>query len=93
MVHKHTQINCCVVVIFILVAKKHIPLKAIASLKPVQNKWYYGWGIRYWPRMIIFTVSGCDAVEIHLNSTIYHTGTDERQTLTQILRRVVTSNI
>ena len=68
--------------------KKKFPLQEIISAKSVKNKWYYGWGIRYWfwPKMRIFNVSGFDAVEIHMkNKTIYRIGTDEPQKLESVI--------
>jgi hypothetical protein len=54
-------------------------LNQIASVRAVQNHWYYGWGIRLWlwPKMWIYSVSGFDAVEITLkNGKVYRIGTD-----------------
>lgn len=60
--------------------RKKFALKDIASAKAVRNHWYYGWGIRvwFWPRMIIFNVSGFDAIEIKTTKgKTYRIGTDE----------------
>jgi len=60
-------------------------LSEIASVKTARNKWYYGWGIRYWhwPKPVwIYNVSGFDAVELALsNGQDYRIGTDEPQAL------------
>lgn len=59
-------------------------LDEISSAKIVRNHWYYGWGIRFWfwPRMVIFNVSGFDAVEIKTTKgKIYRIGTDEPERL------------
>jgi len=64
--------------------KREFLIKEIVSVKIVKNKWYYGWGIRvwFWPRMIIFNVSGFDAVELAMiNGRIYRIGTDEANKL------------
>ncbi|MBS3130804.1 hypothetical protein J4212_00070 [Candidatus Woesearchaeota archaeon] len=64
--------------------RKKFPLKEIASAKAVKNRWYFGWGIRYWlfPKMWVFNVSGFDAVEIKMrNSRIYRIGTDDQKNL------------
>lgn len=69
--------------------KKKFLLSDIASAKTVKNKWYYGWGIRglLWSKMIIYNVSGFDAVEIKLkNGKIYRIGTDEPSELEQAIR-------
>jgi len=59
-------------------------LKEIVSAKAVRNKWYFGWGIRvwFWPKMIIYNVSGFDAVEIHMkNKNVFRIGTDKPKEL------------
>ena len=64
--------------------RKRFMLKEIISVRTVKNHWYYGWGIRFWfwPRMVIFNVSGFDAVEIKMkNGKIYRIGTDEPKNL------------
>ena len=69
---------------------KSFKIKEITSVKAVRNKWYYGWGIRFWwkPRMIIYNVSGYDAVEIKLkNKRIYRIGTDEPKQLEQAIKK------
>ncbi|WP_210409057.1 hypothetical protein [Methanococcoides sp. AM1] len=63
---------------------KRFPLNEIVSARTVKNHWYYGWGIRLWlwPKMVIFNVSGFDAVEIKMkNGKIYRIGTDEPKQL------------
>lgn len=72
--------------------KKVFSLNQIASVKSVRNKWYYGWGIRYWwwPRMTIYNVSGFDAVEIVMkNGKIYRIGTDESRKLENIISQEI----
>ena len=64
--------------------RKKFLLKEIISARAVRNHWYYGWGIRFWlwPRMVIFNISGFDAVEIKMkNEKIYRIGTDEPKNL------------
>lgn len=39
-------------------------LRDIASAEAVCNPWYTGWGIRYLPGVVVYNVSGFDAVEI-----------------------------
>ena len=46
--------------------KKRIAVARIAETKPVRNKWWYGWGIRYTPHGWLYNVSGLDALELHL---------------------------
>ncbi|MBL7054639.1 hypothetical protein ISS05_02690 [Candidatus Woesearchaeota archaeon] len=68
--------------------RKRFMLKEIASARTVRNKWYYGWGIRvwFWPYMLIYNVSGFDAVEIKMkDNKIYRIGTDEPKKLEQAI--------
>lgn len=64
--------------------KRKFPLNDIASARTVKNKWYYGWGIRWWPRpkMQIFNVAGLNAIELTMNNgRTYRIGTDEPENL------------
>ena len=68
--------------------QKRFMLNEIISAKTVKNHWYYGWGIRvwFWPYMLIYNVSGFDAVEIKMkNNKIYRIGTDEPKKLQRAL--------
>ena len=68
--------------------KKRFMLKEIVSARTVKNHWYYGWGIRvwFWPYMLIYNVSGFDAVEITMkNGKIYRIGTDEPAKLERVI--------
>ncbi len=72
--------------------QKKFLLSDIVSAKTVKNKWYYGWGIRgsLWSNMIIYNVSGFDAVQIELkNGKIYRIGTDEPAVLEQVILKLV----
>lgn len=68
--------------------RKKFLLSDIMLAKTVKNRWYYGWGIRiwFWPKMWIYNVSGCDAVEIKLkNGKTHRIGTDEPEKLEQTI--------
>jgi len=68
---------------------KSFNLNEIEYSKTVRNKWYYGYGIKFWffPRMIIFNVSGLDAVEIRMrNGKIFRIGTDDPITLDYVIK-------
>lgn len=68
--------------------RKRFMLREIISARIVKNHWYYGWGIRvwFWPYMLIYNVSGFDAVEITMkNGKIYRIGTDEPKKLERII--------
>lgn len=72
--------------------RKKFALNEIVSARQVKNHWYYGWGIRiwFWPLMIIFNISGFDAVEIRMkNGKIYRIGTDESEKLELAIRREI----
>jgi len=72
--------------------RKRFLLKEIISAQTVKNHWYYGWGIRLWlwPRMLIFNVSGFDAVEIKMkNGKIYRIGTEESKKLEQAILQAI----
>lgn len=68
--------------------QKKFLLDDIMAAKTVKNHWHYGWGIRkwLWPKMLIYNVSGFDAVEIQLkNGKTYRIGTDEPKKLEQTI--------
>lgn len=65
-------------------------LSDIRSATAVRNKWYYGWGIRFWlwPRMTIYNVAGLDAIEVVLrNGKIYRLGTNDPQGLETAIKK------
>jgi len=75
--------------------RKRFMLKEIISAKTVKNHWYYGWGIRLWlwPRMVIFNISGFDAVEIRMkDGKIYRIGTDEPKKLEYAIVQTIRIN-
>ena len=68
--------------------RRRFPLSEIASARPVRNKWYYGWGIRWIPTGWMFNVSGLDAVELTLSSgKRFRIGTDRPGEVIEALRR------
>jgi len=72
--------------------KKSFLLSEIVSVKSVKNHWYYGWGIRvrYKPYMLIYNVSGFDAVEIQMKDRkIYRIGTDEVKKLEHVIIQAI----
>lgn len=77
------------------VFRKKFLLSEIVSVKQVKNRWYYGWGIRvwFWPRyMLIYNVSGFDAVEITMkNGKIYRIGTDAQKELADAITGAISS--
>ena len=84
--------NCLRVKFGFRIFTKMFPLKEIASVQAVKNRWYYGWGIRvwFWPYMWIFNISGFDAVEIIMrNGKIYRIGTDTPKELEDAIKRAI----
>lgn len=74
--------------------RKKFSLQEIASAKTVKNHWYYGWGIRWLlrPPVLIYNVSGFDAVEIIMkNGKIYRIGTDVPGELEAAIKRAINS--
>lgn len=72
--------------------RKRFLLSEITSVKTVKNHWYYGWGIRiwFWPYMVIYNVSGFDAVEIYLkNRKRFRIGTDEPKKLERAVSQAI----
>ncbi len=57
---------------------KRFAVSDIQSTAIVQNRWYYGWGIKWTPHGWLYNIAGFDAVEIQLrNGRKYRVGTDE----------------
>lgn len=74
------------------VYRKSFNLLEIESAQAVRNKWYNGWGIRFWPKppTWIYNVSGFDAVEIVMkNGKRYRIGTDEPEKLEQAIQQTI----
>ena len=61
---------------------KSVQRAEITSATPVHNKWWWGWGIRYYGKGWLYNVSGLEAVEIVLKSGKHiRIGTDDPQGL------------
>jgi hypothetical protein len=60
------------------VVKKRINYDQIKSAEKVRNRWYYGWGVRWYGPGWLYNVSGLDAVELKLaDGKQLRIGTDE----------------
>jgi hypothetical protein len=46
--------------------KKRIKVEDIVAARPVRNRWWYGWGIRYFPGGYLYNIWGLDAVELQM---------------------------
>ncbi len=72
--------------------RKQWPVSEVRSIARVQNRWFYGWGIRRTPTGWLYNVSGFDAVEIELASgASVRIGTDEPRELERAIRRAMKS--
>ncbi|MCB2229200.1 hypothetical protein KQH82_00695 [bacterium] len=63
--------------------KKRIKLAEVVAVRPVRNRWWYGWGIRYFPGGYLYNIWGLDAVELQMKSNPrYRIGTSDPVGLT-----------
>ena len=70
------------------VIRKSFRIEDIRDARIVQNRWYYGWGIRLTPHGWMFNVSGYDAVELELaDNRKFRIGTDEPEQLLTAIRQ------
>jgi hypothetical protein len=70
--------------------RKHIDLANVRHFAAVRNPWWYGWGIHFTPRGILYNVSGPGAVELHLkDGKRLRIGTDEPEALCRALEQVL----
>jgi hypothetical protein len=68
------------------VFRKRIPRDEIVNASPVQNKWWWGWGIHLTPRGWLYNVDGLEAVEIVLREgKILRVGSDDAVMLARVL--------
>ena len=49
---------------------RRIKMERIIAVEAVKNPWYYGWGIRYFPKGMLYTISGSSGVEIKFKDTL-----------------------
>jgi hypothetical protein len=71
---------------------KRVALAEIDSVQAVRNPWYYGWGIRFTPRGMLYNISGQDAVEVRMRSgKTFRLGTDEPDRLLAALEEALRS--
>lgn len=72
------------------IIRRRFALSDIASVTPVRNKWYYGWGIRLTPSGWMFNVSGLDAVELTFRSgKRFRIGTDKPQEVVEAFQAAI----
>lgn len=67
--------------------RKTLSRAEIATAAPVENKWWWGWGIHLTPRGWLYNIGGLAAVEIALKDgrTTLRIGSDEAAALARAL--------
>jgi hypothetical protein len=67
------------------IIRKSILINRIKSVEAVRNPWYYGWGIRFIPKGMLYNISGLDGVELKFKDTnrVIRIGTKEPIKLTE----------
>jgi hypothetical protein len=69
------------------IVRKRIPYEQIKSVSMVRNRWFYGWGVRWYGRGWLYNVSGLDGIEFKLaNGSQLRVGTDEPDRLYAFLK-------
>jgi hypothetical protein len=62
--------------------RRRIDLADVRAARPVRNRWYVGWGIRYIGNGWLWNVSGLQAVELELrDGRRFRVGSDEPESL------------
>ncbi len=51
------------------IVRKRILINRIKSVEIVRNPWYYGWGIRFIPKGMLYNIGGLDGVELKFKDT------------------------
>ena len=69
--------------------RKRIQLKRIKSVETVRTPWYYGWGIRFIPKGILYNIHGFDGVELKFSDTdrVIRIGTSDSAKLKQEIEK------
>lgn len=71
--------------------QRRFQMDRIQGASQVQNRWYYGWGIRLTPSGWMWNVSGSKAVELELASgKKFRIGTDDPKGLLRAIERART---
>jgi hypothetical protein len=69
------------------------PLSEIESCEAVRNRWWYGWGIKWYGRGWLYNVSGLDAVELKMkDGRLRRIGTDEPAELAEAISAALAGN-
>lgn len=69
---------------------REIPVDQISRVSVVENRWYWGWGIRRTPHGWMFNIDGLEAVELELsNGKKFRFGSEEPQTLAIAIKKAL----
>lgn len=67
--------------------RKTVDLREVVACERVRNRWYYGWGIRWYPGGLLVNVAGLDAVELrYRDGGKLRIGTDQPWQLTDAIQ-------
>jgi len=68
---------------------KSYPMANIDSCTVVRNKWWYGWGIRYFPGGILYNVTGFQAIELKFKDrkSVVRLGTSRPEELCRFIEK------
>jgi hypothetical protein len=69
--------------------KKSYPIDSIESCTVVRNKWWYGWGIRFFPGGTLYNVSGLKAIELKFKGkkAVVRIGTNRPEELSRFISK------
>jgi len=71
--------------------RKRLRLEDLAEVRPVRNRWWYGWGIHLTPQGWLYNVRGLSAVELRTRAgRRYRIGSDEPEVLAAEISRRLT---
>ena len=73
--------------------RKQIPLSDLSSVKVVRNKWYFGWGIRFFGKGWLWNYKGLDAVELHFKNknSVFRIGSEKPEELESVITQRINS--
>lgn len=73
--------------------KKSWLIEEVESAVPIKNPWYYGLGIHWTPRGILYNVSGSGGVEVRLYSgALFRIGSDEPEVVCRAICHAYSSD-
>ena len=69
--------------------RRTIAMNRVKSVETVKSPWYYGWGIRIFPKGMLYNISGTEGVEVHFIDTdnVIRIGSKASQRLKQEIQK------